>query len=58
MNCCTAACESEPHYEMIDVTLADYHHAWVCCAIRDILIRQLVAAIHALSRIGPIERVE
>ena len=41
VNCCTACCQSEPHYEMIDVVLNDgRQHAWVCCTIRDILIRQ------------------
>ena len=40
VTCCTAGCESEPHYERIDVTLDEGQHAWVCCAIRDILIRQ------------------
>ena len=40
VECCEAACESEPHYEMIDVVLDDDQHAWVCCPIRDILIRQ------------------
>jgi hypothetical protein len=38
--CCDAACESEPHYELIDVVLDDDRHAWVCCHIRDILIRR------------------
>ena len=40
VKCCDAACESEPHYEMIDVVLDDDQHAWVCCHIRDILIRR------------------
>jgi hypothetical protein len=40
VECCDAACESEPHYEMIDVVLDDDRHAWVCCQIRDILIRR------------------
>ncbi len=40
INCCTAACESEPHYEMIDVILDDGRHVWVCCFIRNILIRR------------------
>jgi hypothetical protein len=40
VKCCDAACESEPHYEMIDVILADDRHAWVCCRIRNILIRR------------------
>ena len=40
VKCCDAACESEPHYEMIDVILDDDRHAWVCCRIRDILIRR------------------
>ena len=38
--CCAAACESDPHYEMIDVVMDDDRHAWVCCNLRNILIRQ------------------
>ena len=40
VKCCDAACESEPHYEMSDVILADDRHAWVCCKICDLLIRR------------------
>ena len=40
VECCDAACESEPHYEMIDVVLDDDRHAWVCCNLRNVLIRQ------------------
>jgi hypothetical protein len=40
VKCCEAACESDPHYEMIDVILDDDRHAWVCCNLRNVLIRQ------------------
>ena len=40
VECCDAACESEPHYEMTDVVMDDDRHAWVCCPIRDVLIRR------------------
>jgi len=39
LQCCTT-CHGEPHFEMADVVLADDRHAWVCCHVRDILIRQ------------------
>ena len=36
-NCC---CHEEPHYEMADVILSDDRHAWVCCTIRQVLMRE------------------
>jgi hypothetical protein len=36
---CCDCCHSDPHYQMIDVVLSHGRHAWVCCAITEILTR-------------------
>jgi hypothetical protein len=44
VECCKACCHEEPHYYMSDVILNDDRHAWVCCTIKRILMREIPAA--------------
>lgn len=41
VNCCANCHTGYPHYDMYDVTLDDGRHAWVCCPIRHILMREV-----------------
>jgi hypothetical protein len=41
VNCCASCHTGYPHYDMYDVTLDDGRHAWVCCPIRNILMRRV-----------------
>jgi hypothetical protein len=43
VNCCESCHTGYPHYDMYDVPLDDGRHAWVCCPIRNVLLRQVKA---------------
>jgi hypothetical protein len=41
VHCCDSCHNFYPHYEMYVVELADGRMAWVCCPVRDVLLRKL-----------------